>query len=307
MTSQLTAALRATAEGIYPDEAGTGLIVSHGAFLTRCSYSCQAVLPGRQPGHAADGWGRILGVELSGHWLERYRQGEHEVVWHELRQLGSAVREPGRFEEARLVCDEMARRARHNVEVIIRRLESAGYRFHGNDHEQAPVTPHVPPTPAAVELAGWLEDRFEFVPMTLLSWLRLVGDVWLVGTHPHWAASSAGDPLVIELEGARYPGAPMQRYFEGELEVWREQAEAGQMFVLPLAPDRIMKNNVSGGPPYGVIVPDSCADGLFVGETTMPFVSYLNWVFRNGGFPWPTAPDNQWQLKRTLAKDLLPL
>jgi hypothetical protein len=99
----------------------------------------------------------------------------------------------------------------------------------------------------------------------------------------------------------------MQRYFEGELEVWREQAEAGQMFVLPLAPDRIMKNNVSGGPPYGVIVPDSCADGLFVGETTMPFVSYLNWVFRNGGFPWPTAPDNQWQLKRTLAKDLLPL
>jgi len=248
-----------------------------------------------------------LGVELSGHWLERYRQGEHEVVWHELRQLGSAVREPGRFEEARLVCDEMARRARYNVEVITRRLASAGYRFHSNDDEQAPVTPHVPPTPAAVELAGWLEERFEFVPMTLLSWLRLVGDVWLVGTHPHWAASSAGDPLVIELEGAHYPGAPMQRYFEGELEVWREQAEAGRMFVLPLAPDRIMKSNVSGGPPYGVIVPDGCADGLFVGETAMPFVSYLNWVFRNGGFPWPTSPDNQWQLKRTLAKDLLPL
>jgi hypothetical protein len=28
VTSQLSAALRATAEGIYPDEAGTGLIVS---------------------------------------------------------------------------------------------------------------------------------------------------------------------------------------------------------------------------------------------------------------------------------------
>jgi len=32
VTSQLSAALRATAAGIHP-EAGTGLIISHGAFL----------------------------------------------------------------------------------------------------------------------------------------------------------------------------------------------------------------------------------------------------------------------------------
>lgn len=251
--------------------------------------------------------GRILGVESSGNWLERYRRGQRELVWHELRQLGSAVREPGRFGEAQLVCDEMARRARQNIEVIVERLASVGYRFHSNDYEQTPVTPYVPPTAASAEVAGWLEDRFDSVPMTLLSWLRLVGDVWLVGTHPDWAASAAGDPLVIELEGSRFPGEPMQRYFEGELEVWPEWAGADRMFVLPVAPDRLHKNNVSGGPPYGIILPDSCADGLFVGETTMPFVSYLNWVFSNGGFPWPTAPDNHWQLKKALAKDLLPL
>jgi hypothetical protein len=39
----------------------------------------------------------------------------------------------------------------------------------------------------------------------------------------------------------------------------------------------------------------------------MPFVSYLNWVFRHGGFPGRTAPDNRWQMKRALARDLLPL
>jgi hypothetical protein len=33
VTSQLSAALRATAAGTHPDEAGTGLIISHGAFL----------------------------------------------------------------------------------------------------------------------------------------------------------------------------------------------------------------------------------------------------------------------------------
>jgi hypothetical protein len=197
---------------------------------------------------AASRYGRILDVESSRNWLERYRRGQRELVWHELRQLGSGVREPGRFEEAQLVCDEMARRVRQNIEVIIERLASAGYRFHTNDDEQAPVTPYIPPTAAAAEL-----------------------------------------------------------YFEGERESWHSRAGADRMFVLPVSPDMIHKDNVSGGPPYGIILPDGCADGLFVAETTMPFVSYLKWVFSNGGFPWPTAPDNHWQLKKALAKDLLPL
>ncbi len=84
-------------------------------------------------------------MESSGNWLARYHRGQREAVWHELRQLGSAVREGhGRLEEAQLVCDEMARRARQNIEVIIQRLSSAGYRFHSNDNEQAPVPPHIP-------------------------------------------------------------------------------------------------------------------------------------------------------------------
>ena len=40
MTSQLSAALRAAAAGIHPDEAGTGLIISHGAFLHRDDFTC---------------------------------------------------------------------------------------------------------------------------------------------------------------------------------------------------------------------------------------------------------------------------
>lgn len=244
-------------------------------------------------------------------WLDRYRAGQRDQVWHELRRLGGGVREPGLREEAMLVCDEMARRARRNVEMIIERLTSAGYRFHTNDYAQDPVTPHIPPTAAAAAHADWLAGRFGPVPMTLLSWVRLVGDVWLVGTHPQWAQSTSADPLVIEPEGSRFPGEPIRGYFDNEHDVWREWAaqdpeEAG-LFVLPLAPDRLHKENVSGGPPYGLILPDSCADGLFAGETTMPFVSYLNHAFSHGGFPGQTLPHNQWQLKQALAKDLLPL
>jgi hypothetical protein len=39
VTSQLSAALDAAAAGIHPDEAGTGLIISHGAFLHRDDFT----------------------------------------------------------------------------------------------------------------------------------------------------------------------------------------------------------------------------------------------------------------------------
>jgi len=245
-------------------------------------------------------------------WLSRYLAGQREQVWHELRQLGSTIRQHAEFTgEAQQVCDEMARRARQNVEVIIERLSADGYRFHSNDDEQTPMTPHAPPTATAAEQADWLQERFGAVPMTLRSWVRLVGDVWLVGTHPQWSSSASADPLVIELEGSLHPGtASIRDYFAEEWNGWREwqaeDADAG-VFVLPLAPDRFHKENVSGGSPYGMILPDDCVDGLFVGGTTMPFVSYLNWVFDHGGFPWPAESRSQWSVKRDLAKDLLPL
>jgi hypothetical protein len=88
----------------------------------------------------------------------------------------------------------MALRARHNIEVIVQRLTQDGFRFHTNDDEQRPVTPHIPPTPTAARHADWLEQRFGPVPLTLLSWVRLIGDVWLVGTHPEGLTSASADP-----------------------------------------------------------------------------------------------------------------
>ncbi|MBT8225861.1 MAG: hypothetical protein HKP61_14330 [Dactylosporangium sp.] len=251
-------------------------------------------------------------MRSSPRWLSRYQDGQREQVWQELRQLGSAVRMSEWVEEAQLVCDEMARRARHNIELIVERLASDGYRFHTNDDEQTPVPPHVPPTAAAAAHADWLEQRFHAVPLTLLSWVRIVGDVWLVGTHPQWPGSASADPLVIEVEGACYPDAPsIREYFDAKWTDWQErQAEdpgSCGLFALPLAPDRLHKDNTSGGGPYGIVLPDDCVDGLFSWETTMPFVSYLNWVFSSGGFPWPSGDESQWRVRYQLVNDLLPL
>ena len=46
MTSQLSTALRAAAAGIHPDEAGTGLIISHGTFLHRDDFNSRLVTCG---------------------------------------------------------------------------------------------------------------------------------------------------------------------------------------------------------------------------------------------------------------------
>jgi hypothetical protein len=39
----------------------------------------------------------------------------------------------------------------------------------------------------------------------------------------------------------------------------------------------------------------------------MPFVSYLNTVFRSGGFPVPTTSKRQWHVVRSLTEGLLHL
>jgi hypothetical protein len=255
----------------------------------------------------------------SPNWLQRYRAGQRDQVWAELSELGGAVRRPGLAQEAQLVCDEMARRARHNVELIVERLTRQGYRFHDNDYAQTPVVPWVPPTARARQHAAWLQERFGPVPMTVLSWVRIVGDVWLVGTHPRWPESASGDPLVIELAGSRYPGGSIGGHYEDELQAWREWAErdpdAGP-FTLDVAPDRLRKDNISGGPPYGIVIPDACADGQFAGEEgddRVPFVSYLNDAFAHGGFPYGEYPwlpgpgSREVRVKRSLNQDLLPL
>jgi hypothetical protein len=241
-------------------------------------------------------------------WLERYRAGDRDGVWHELRQLGARVRDPEVIEDASAVCDEMARRARQNIETLIDRLSAQGYRFHANDDAQPAVAPLLDPTPDAPALAQWLGQQCGALPLTVDSWVRIVGDVWLVGTHPQWPESAEADPLVIEVEGARFPDSPIRSYYTDEWTAW-QGADANETersgFVLPVAPDRLHKANISGGAPYGFRLPDQCADALFVAEVATPFVAYLNHVFANGGFPGRTLGDAQRRLKSELAEDLL--
>ena len=75
---------------------------------------------------------------------------------------------------------------------------------------------------------------------------------------------------------------------------------------LDLAPDRLHKSNMSGGSPHEVCLPDACTDGLFRAAAGMPFVEYLNCVFRRAGFPHDTGGGaREWEVTHKRGQDLL--
>jgi hypothetical protein len=61
--------------------------------------------------------------------LRRYQAGEYEAVWDDLRALGSRVYDAPSVDDARAVARETMRRARANIETLIGRLDTIGYRF----------------------------------------------------------------------------------------------------------------------------------------------------------------------------------
>jgi hypothetical protein len=127
--------------------------------------------------------------------LARYLGGESASVWRDLTALGVAAGLELYHADAVAVAKETMRRARHNVELIIPRLETLGYEFTG----YSPV--FVPAGESAAQDLDQLEREIGGpLPLSLRYWYQNVGSVNWMGWHealnpkngPH-----CGDPLVI--------------------------------------------------------------------------------------------------------------
>ncbi|CPS44485.1 hypothetical protein [Mycobacteroides abscessus] len=224
-------------------------------------------------------------------YSERYRNGETVEVWRDLWQLGSRVREPRYLEDATEVAYTMAIRARRNIELIADRLVDSGFVAHTNDSERKSRVPFIPAGEDSRVFVAQLTEKLGPIPLTVASWIEFVGDVWLVGSHPRWPGIHQSDPLVVEFECAYSGGHSVAySYYEGEYEEWLKSGIGS--FQMDFAPDRLHKANISGDEPYGIFVPDACVDGTVnMGGRRMSFVSYLNWVFKAGGFPLGDGAD----------------
>jgi hypothetical protein len=205
--------------------------------------------------------------------VARYRRGEHEAVWAELRRcegLSGSARD-----EALEIARETMRRVLHNAELLAARLSEAGWKPMGGELR-------TPPSPADAEAMAQIEQITGApLPPSLRAFWEIVGGVDLIWDYRNGADApdcetaldlTELDPLAID-SARRAP------------DVFDRWAHTGQLR-LDLAPDGLHKVNVSGGPPYGVELPFLGADPLFAGEAHgLHFVDYLRLCFRWAGFP----------------------
>lgn len=133
----------------------------------------------------------------------------------------------------------------------------------------------MPPGDAMRADARAVEKAAGPLPISLTAFWELVGSVDWVGMHPSWPTGL--DPLVVDPPEAclsELDDRPQILETYGHLEVF-------------LAPDDLHKDNVSGGAPYSVRLPDPAMDFAFNFERhNLLFVPYLRLaILQYGGFP----------------------
>ena len=213
-------------------------------------------------------------------YLERYHKGEYEQVWNDLQTLGQTAYKP-HYTQAREVAAETMRRVHRNCERLITNLRALGYvfgTFPDGSRRLPIIEPLTPPSDTMHADCAELEAEVGPLPLSLVAFWQEVGAVDLVGMHPVWPDGL--DPLVVD------PPEGALAWLFDDVEEEEEETEEARRFAA-LAPDDLHKDNVSGGDPYGVYLPNPSADFVFLYEQhSLHFVSYLRLaILQWGGFP----------------------
>jgi hypothetical protein len=211
-------------------------------------------------------------------YLERYKSGDCEAVWTDLQNLGAAVRDEPHYSQALEVAAETMRRVRRNCERLIDRLRAMDYKFGTYpDGSTGYYTsgPLLRLDEASRDDIAALEEAVGPLPLSLVAFWEQVGSVDFVGMLRSWPTGL--DALVIE-----GPEAAISVLDDRD-----QMIEDIGHFEASLAPDALHKDNVSGGAPYAVELPNPGADFLFLNERhNLTFVPYLRLaILRFGGFP----------------------
>ncbi|MCL2716528.1 MAG: HEAT repeat domain-containing protein [Alphaproteobacteria bacterium] len=233
----------------------------------------------RFPAPAAKTWPR-------GDLVARYRAGDHRGTWRDARECG-AIAGALRDEIIALAKETMARVGR-NADLLSERLQEAGW--------VSLTTLRTRPDAGDAAILAKIEQLTGApLPPSLLAFWNVVGGINFV-----WDYDQDGDPIIEGLPLAQIDtdalwvdpcGGPGGAY-ELSIGIWEDQInfppfhpELIDPFRVDLAPDRLMKMNVSGGA-YAIELPFAGADPPFLQETIRtPFVDYLRDCFEWAGFP----------------------
>lgn len=240
-------------------------------------------------------------------YLERYQRGDREQVWLELYSLGDAIQAEPLFSDALAVTRETMSRVRRNIVELIKRLNALNYSFGIYPDRKSKISgyngPLSPPKPNISKKIMKYEELpgIHSIPLSLKVFWEVVGEVDFSGHYPKMPRFA--DPLIV---------FPIEA-IDSAHDQWQFAIQAGDVdagsFLVPLAPDCFHKDNVSGGEPYGIFVPNNGIDGSFANERHQTtFVNYLRLCFQYGGFPglhWTNDPIPNEIF--TLADGLLPI
>lgn len=168
------------------------------------------------------------------------------------------------------------------------KLDAFGYEF-ARPNEVLPG-----PKPEDEEQIARIIEIAGAIPKSIQQFWRLIGGVDFCGFHRDWEGVDCPDPIVVfppslAVDEIQQAASDQEEYF---------RCFGG--FRIPIAPDSLHKEGVSGGMWYGIAVPNSADDASLLEEphgTT--FLKYLDIVMQWGGFPgiedagenhsWPLA------------------
>jgi hypothetical protein len=185
-------------------------------------------------------------------------------------------------------------RVGEQIAKISRRLPALGYQF----HRPSAIFPG--PEAGTEDSIARIEREVGALPLALKAFWRTVGSVDLTARHRRsqpveypWNACEYPDPLVV------YPPSAAISELDEFLGDREERMRCDFPYIVPIAPDDVHKDNVSGGMWYNLSVPAVADDPPLNDEwhqTT--FVNYLELAVRWGGFPGlERCPEHSWPLR----------
>ena len=231
-------------------------------------------------------------------YFERYKNGQLAEVWDELAALGEAVRDPAIAADAMSVAHLTMERVATNIERLIARLASHGYEFGfylGQPHSFQSTAALVRPDANVRRDLEDLERSAGPLPLSLRGFWDVVGSVSLIGRTPNgWPEYS--DALHVDS-----PSVGLAEFHEWYADIEMRERAAHEGLLCSIAPDVYHRDNVSGGAPYAIELPNPGADALVFGEWHhVRFVPYLRIAILDwGGFPGLShaCPPDQWRAK----------
>lgn len=219
--------------------------------------------------------------------LFKHSLSQSHMEWASLLEQPNRLDDKAFRNRALDFASEMLAPVRDWASRTVDHLDRSGYQFCW------PEKAVVGPESDTAEWIAALADKKVHIPIALEAWLRTVGSINFMGTHPEWLKSgyvdpSRGwdgdpfytDPIVVELP------SDYVTYLQDE---WQEACLAGDdpgPFVIDVAPDYLHKANISGGMPYQMYADKPALDGIVLNERRCTtFMGYLRIAVRWGGFP----------------------